>query len=266
MTTSLDAPVAPEQRSAPQQRVDAFVGDAMQAVRDVMVKHNMTYAEYDTVKQWLISVGEAGEWPLFLDVWFESTVEQLATRQRPGSKGTILGPYYLPDQTELTSPATLPMRDDEKGERLVFSGSVRSADGAALPDAVLDIWQADAGGMYSGFGAAAPDTNLRARVHTDDQGRYEIHTVLPAPYEIPKEGPCGRLLAAAGWSAFRPAHLHVRVTAPGHQELISQLYFSGGAYVTSDIASAVKDELIVTLADADGGKAASYEFVLAPGS
>lgn len=266
MTTSLDMPVAPEQRSARQQRVAAFVGDVMTAVRDVMVKHDMTYADYDAVKSWLISVGEAGEWPLFLDVWFESTVEQLATRQRPGSKGTILGPFYLPNQTETTSPATLPMRDDEKGDRLVFTGEVRSADGSPLADAVLDVWQADADGLYSGFGADAPGTNLRARVHTDADGRFEIHTVVPAPYEIPKAGPCGQLLAAAGWSAFRPAHLHVRVTAPGHQELISQLYFHGGAYVDNDVASAVKNELVVTLADADGGKAASYDFELAPSS
>ena len=261
---AVSATIPAQQRSASQQRVDAFVGEVMEAVRAVMVKHDMTYDEYAAAKQWLIDVGEAGEWPLFLDVWFESTVEQLANRQRAGSKGTILGPYYLPDMVELRTPATLPMRENEKGEQLVFSGQVRATDGTGLGGAVIDMWQADADGLYSGFGMEGPDGTLRGRVVTDADGRFEIHTILPAPYEIPKAGPCGNLIAAAGWSAFRPAHLHVIVSAPGHQSLTSQLYFAGGEFLTNDIASAVKDELVLHPQAVDGGKAAAYDFVLDP--
>ena len=265
MTSTLDAPVAAAPRTSRQQRVDAFVGDAMAAVRDVMVRHDMTYDEYAAVKQWLIELGEAGEWPLFLDVWFESTVEKLATSQRKGSKGAILGPFYLPDQVELPSPATLPMRDDEPGEPLVLAGQVRSTDGRALSGAVVDIWQADAAGLYGNFGLDGPPGTLRARVIADDEGRFEIHTILPAPYEIPKSGPCGQLIAAAGWSAFRPAHLHVLVTSPGHEMLISQLYFADTDYLDNDVASAVKDELVLRPEKAaDGGKRAAYDFVLDP--
>jgi catechol 1,2-dioxygenase len=236
----------------------------MAAVREVMVRHDMTYDEYAVAKQWLIDVGEAGEWPLFLDVWFESTVEQLANRKKAGTKGSILGPYYLPDSPQLATPATLPMRADEKGEQLVFSGQVRDTEGRALAGAVIDMWQADADGLYSGFGLDGPAETLRGRITADGDGRFEIHTILPAPYEIPKGGPCGQLVAAAGWSAFRPAHLHVIVSAPGHESLTSQLYFDGGEYLTNDIASAVKDELVLYPTAVDGGKAAEYDFVLDP--
>lgn len=263
MASTLDAPVAPALRTSGQQRVDAFVGDAMAAVRDVMARHDMTYGEYAAVKQWLIEVGEVGEWPLFLDVWFESTVEKLVTSRRRGSKGAILGPFYLPDQVELRTPATLPMREDEPGESLVLAGQVRSTDGRALRGAVVDVWQADAAGFYGNFGLDGPPGTLRGRVIADDEGRFEIHTILPAPYEIPKGGPCGKLIAAAGWSAFRPAHLHVLVTSPGHEMLTSQLYFADTDFLDDDVASAVKEELVLRLEEAaDGGRCAAYDFVL----
>jgi len=105
---------------------------------------------------------------------------------------------------------------------------------------------------------------LRGRVIADADGLFEVQTVLPAPYEIPKNGPCGQLIAAAGWSAFLPAHLHVIVSAPGHAALTSQLFFDGGEFLSNDIASAVKDELILHPEEIDGGKAAEYDFVLDP--
>lgn len=264
MTSTLEAPIARVERTASQERVDAVVSDAMAAVRDVMVRHAMTYGEYAAIKQWLIDVGTAGEWPLFLDVWFESTVEQLESRQRRGSKGTILGPFYLPDQAQLPTPATLPMREHESGDPLVLTGQVVSTDGTALPGAVVDVWHADAAGLYSGFGLDGPDGTLRARVLCDELGRFEIRTVLPAPYEIPKDGPCGALIAAAGWNAYRPAHVHVLVTAPGHERLISQLYLPDSDYLYNDVASAVKDELMLHAQDTGDGKHASYDFVLDP--
>ena len=51
----------------------------------------------------------------------------------------------------LQAPYELPHRSDEKGERLLITGRVLSADGTPLPGAVLDVWQADADGLYSGF-------------------------------------------------------------------------------------------------------------------
>ena len=252
-----------EQAPAPtQQRVDTIVSAVLAGVRQALDTNDVTYAEYDAAKQWLISVGESGEWPLFLDVWIESTVEQAANRNRAGSKGTILGPFHLTDVVELSTPAALPMRIDEPGERLTFSGTVRSADGTAIPGAIVDMWHADSDGLYSGFADGVPAGNLRGKVTADSAGSFEVHTVLPAPYEVPKSGPCGVLIAAAGWSAFRPAHLHVIVSAPGHDSLTTQLYFDGGEFLSNDIATAVKPELVLTPVAVDGGKAASYDFVL----
>ena len=79
----------------------------------MIAEHDVSYEEYSVMKQWLIDVGEAGEWPLFLDVFVESAVEEQVFAAA-GSQGTILGPYHLPDAPVLEAPYELPRRPDER--------------------------------------------------------------------------------------------------------------------------------------------------------
>ncbi|MEA2324941.1 MAG: catechol 1,2-dioxygenase, partial [Solirubrobacteraceae bacterium] len=240
-----------------------LIGDLVQRVRAFVAEHGATYEEYRAAKQWLIEVGEAGEWPLFLDVFVESAVEERAYAARPGSPGAIEGPYYLPDAPLLQPPFRLPCRDDEPGEALVLSGRVTSAGGGPLAGALLDVWQADAEGRYSGFSSEVPDGNLRGRVTAGDDGRYEVRTVRPAPYTIPHDGPTGRLIAAAGWHPWRPAHIHLKVSADGHELLTTQLTLADSEWVDDDVARAVKEPLIVRPQRRDGVLRIEHDFVLA---
>jgi catechol 1,2-dioxygenase len=242
------------------ERVSTVVTAVLQGVHEVIRSHDVTYPEFQAAKQWLMDLGEGGEWPLFLDVFAEHVVEEVAARTQDGTKGSILGPYYLPDQRQLPSVCTLPMRPDEQGAPLVFSGRVTDLAGLPMDGAELDIWHADSEGYYSGFAPDIPAGNLRAVVKTDSEGRFEITTVQPAPYQIPTDGPTGRLIDAAGWHPWRPAHLHLIVRAPGHRPITTQLYFAGGEYVDSDVAEAVKPELVLTPVD----QRAVYDFVLEP--
>ncbi|MDJ0350449.1 catechol 1,2-dioxygenase [Cryobacterium sp. PH29-G1] len=248
------------------ERVSLIVNEVLGAVYDTVRKHQVSYAEFNVLKAWLISVGEDGEWPLFLDVWVEHVVEEVATGDRSGSKGTIEGPYYIPEAPTLTTPATLPMRADEAGTPLLLSGQVTGTDGAALGGAIVEIWHADDDGFYSQFAPGLPEWNLRATVIADDNGNFAINTIQPAPYQIPTDGSCGKLIAAAGWHAWRPAHLHLKVSAPGRQLLTAQLYFEGDTHLSDDIASAVKSELVLRpTPTADGaGREVTYDFVLDP--
>ena len=194
-------------------RVSAMATEALQALHEVIRRHEMTYAEYDALKSWLISVGEDGEWPLFLDVWVEHVVEDVNTSHREGNKGSIEGPYYVPGSPEHESPGVIDQRDDEKGDQLTFAGQIRSTDGTPLTDAKIELWHAD-----------------------------------------------------ANWHAWRPAHLHVKVSAPGHELLTAQLYFPGDPHNEDDIASAVKPELMLDVQDdpSGTGKVVDYDFVLDP--
>ena len=70
----------------------------------------------------------------------------------------------------------------------MFSGSVTSTDGTPLAGALLDVWQDNGAGEYSHFHPGVPEHNLRGRLVTDADGRFEVETVLPVPYEIPTDG------------------------------------------------------------------------------
>ncbi len=247
------------------ERVSTLAREVLDAVHETIRKHKVTYDEYNALKAWLIQVGEDGEWPLFLDVWVEHVVEDVATEHREGSKGTIEGPYYVPDAPEQGAQGSVPTRDDEPGTPLTWTGTVTSTDGSPLEGATVELWQADDDGYYSQFAPGIPEWNLRGTFTVGADGAFRIGTIQPAPYQIPTDGSCGKLIAAAGWHAWRPAHLHVKVTAPGHEQLTAQLYFPGDEHNDDDIASAVKPELMLApAAQGDGSVAVEYGFVLDP--
>lgn len=248
----------------PPERVAAIVTSILKGVHGAIAEHDVTYPEFQAAKAWLMSVGEGGEWPLFMDVFVEHAVEEQVAKSQTGTKGSILGPYYLPGQARLSSTCSLPRRDDEQGTPLVLEGQVRDCDGTPLAGAEIDIWHADSDGYYSGFAPHVPDGNLRGVVVTDEEGRFSIDTIQPAPYQIPHDGPTGQLIEAAGWHPWRPAHLHIQVRADGHRTT-TQLYFAGGDYLDSDVAEATKPELVLDPQDdGTGTRRSSYDFELEP--
>ncbi|MAY98429.1 catechol 1,2-dioxygenase [uncultured Nocardioides sp.] len=248
----------------PPERVSTLAREVLEAVHATIRRHDVTYDEFNALKAWLISVGEDGEWPLFLDVWVEHVVEEVNSAQRAGSKGTIEGPFYVPGAPRGTGSTTLSMRADEPGTPLLFTGTVTSVDGTPLPGALVEIWHADADGFYSQFAPDIPEWNLRGAVVADEDGSFSIRTVQPAPYQIPTDGSCGKLIHAAGWHSWRPAHLHLKVGAEGHQLVTTQLYFPGDPHNDDDVASAVKPELMLDPRPAEDGDGAEvvYDFVL----
>lgn len=256
-----------EVADTPPERVAAIVTAVLRGVHGAIEEHDVTYPEFQAAKAWLMSVGEGGEWPLFMDVFVEHAVEEQVAKSHTGTKGSILGPYFLPGQVRLPATCELPRRDDEQGTPLVLAGQVRDLDGTPLGGAEVDIWQADSDGYYSGFAPHVPDGNLRGVVVTDGEGRFAISTIQPAPYQIPTDGPTGQLIESAGWHPWRPAHLHVQVRAEGHRTITTQLYFAGGEWLESDVAEAVKPELVLDPQDDGHGiRRSSYDFELEPES
>ena len=252
-------------RDTPKERVDMLARKVLGAVHAAIREHNVTYDEYNALKAWLIQVGEDGEWPLFMDVWVEHVVEEVTSAHRQGSKGTIEGPYYVPNAPELGADAALPMRPEEPGTPLTWEGSITSTDGTPLDGAKLEVWHCDDLGLYSQFSEGQPEWNLRGTLTVGPDGRFKVRTIRPKPYQIPTDGSCGRLIDAAGWHAWRPAHVHVKVSAPGHELLTAQLYFPGDVHNDDDVASAVKPELMLApVSQPDGSLSVEYGFILDP--
>jgi hypothetical protein len=87
--------------------------------------------------------------------------------------------------------------------------------------------------------------------------------VVPADYPIPDDGPVGDLLTAFGRHPWRPAHVHFRLAAEGHHELITHLFLPGSPYLESDAVFGVKEELIQPVEQTDDGPILRYGFTLA---
>ncbi|MGI0148454.1 MAG: dioxygenase, partial [Thermoplasmata archaeon] len=222
-------------------RVQTVVNSLLTAVRAQLVEHKVTHAEYHAAVMHHIGMAEAHETPLLLDVFFESTVERSDTADRPGSEGTVQGPYYVANPPLLERPYVLSMRSNEPGDACIFRARVLDVAGKPIRGAELDMWQAGNDGTYSSLVGDAPPYNLRGRMMTDEDGAIEVRTIVPAPYQIPNKGPTGHLLNLIGRHSWRPAHFHFFVGAPGFQRLTTQVYLAGGDWLDSDCVGGVKD-------------------------
>jgi catechol 1,2-dioxygenase len=233
---------------ASQQRLEAIFVDVRGALIEVIRRHRVTWEEYRAATSWLEQAGsQAHEIPLLLDVFLSPAVDDINAPGNGSTESNVEGPFYIPGAAVLEPPYALPQRTDEPGDVLFFSGTVKAADGSALARAQLDVWQSDSEGRYSYIHPDVPPGNLRGRLLTDAQGAFELRTVIPAPYEIPTGGATGQLVAALGRTAFRPAHIHVKVSREGFRPLTTQIYFEGDPWLDTDIVDAAKPALITRL-------------------
>jgi protocatechuate 3,4-dioxygenase beta subunit len=108
------------------------------------------------------------------------------------------------------------------GPRIIVYGRVLDERGIGVAGALVEVWQANAGGRYrhKRDGYLAPlDSNFGGcgRSITGDDGSYSFRTVQPGAYPWPN-----------GPNDWRPAHIHFSIFGHGFgQRLITQMYFEG---------------------------------------
>ena len=161
-----------------------------------------------------------------------------------GTESTVLGPFYVPDSPSMPFGADLRRRHLDEAETCLVTGKVTDEHGQAIAGATLEVWQTAANGYYDVQDPAAPAWNLRGTLSTDAQGRYALVTEKPVSYPVPTDGPVGRMLDAAGRHAFRPAHLHFMIKAPGCEPLVTHIFVEGDPYLDSDAVFATKQSLV----------------------
>ena len=144
------------------------------------------------------------------------------------------------------------------GERIRVHGRILDENARPVPQTLVEIWQANAGGRYrhvkdSYFAPLDQNFGGCGRTITDDQGRYEFLTVRPGAYPWPNR--------ANDW---RPMHIHFSVFGSGFgQRLISQMYFQGDPLIDlCPIAATIKtrsqlDRLVAPL-DMQGSRPMDY--------
>ena len=173
-----------------------------------------------------------------------------------------LGPFYPPKWSGDIDNDLLAFggKNFLKGTQLALSGRVLGVDGTPLIGATVEIWQTDDTGRYrhpddDGEGPAKRGFQGFGRTVADADGRYTFRTIKPVLY------------------SGRPPHIHFKVIAPGHRELVTQMYFAGenterGGWFGF---SKERDRLTVTatpsLPRRDGDRAVlavNFDLVLAP--
>ena len=171
-------------------------------------------------------------------------VDAINNRKPNGAtENTILGPFYIPNAPHYPLGANISL--DGKGEPLVVRGKVTDAEGKPIAGAKIDVWQANDDGFYDvQQKGVQPDMNLRGLFTADSEGGYWFRSAKPRYYPIPDDGPVGKLLAKLGRHPNRAAHLHMIVTAPGFEPVVTHIFTPDCPYLEEDAVFGVKESLI----------------------
>lgn len=224
--------------------VQALVAQLHQFARQVQLTHE----EWRGAIAFLHRVGamsndSRSEFSLLSDVIGLSSLVDLLASDPAATPGSVLGPFHTVGSPWLPNPANL--IGANQGQRVLLRGRVCGADNLPLQGATLDFWQNAANGLYWQVDPAQPTDNLRCRLRVTGDGRFEIATIRVVPYQIPTDGPVwADLVEPAGRSAWRPAHFHLIVAAPGHRTLVTELFDADDPYLDSDAVFGVRAALV----------------------
>jgi len=248
----------------------------LRQIMQSLVKHLHGFARDVDLKQeewlmavdWLAKTGKLctdkrHEFILLSDVLGLSMLVDAMNHRFPegATPSTVIGPFHIDGSPEMAMGANV--AEGLAGETTFLVGTVRDMNGKPVEGAKLDIWQADADGLYeSQLGAEEP--TLRAVFHTGADGKYAIRTIAPPGYSIPMDGTVGDLLRQTDISHFRPAHIHFLIAAPGYETLVTHLFKKGAKYIDSDVVFGVKDKLIVEFEKHPAGKTPTGEISQEP--
>jgi catechol 1,2-dioxygenase len=185
------------------------------------------------------------EFILLSDILGVSMLVDAINNRRPSgaTENTILGPFYVPNAPRYPLGANICL--DGKGEPLLMKGRVVTVTGAPVAGAVLDVWQTNDDGYYDvQQKGVQPDFNLRGVFASNAEGKYWFRTARPRYYSIPDDGPVGMLLRSLGRHPNRAAHVHLKVSAPGFDPVITHIFTPDCPYLAEDAVFGVKDSLV----------------------
>ena len=162
-----------------------------------------------------------------------------STLKRAPAQALIHLPHTLSELTgPVVSPALLGPNDNDltkhfadppQGERIIVAGRILDEDGRGVPNALVEIWQANAAGRYQHKRDNHPaplDPNFlgAGRVITDEVGNYRFVTIKPGAYPWRNHH-----------NAWRPAHIHLSLFGRAFvTRLVTQMYFPGDPLLPHD--------------------------------
>jgi catechol 1,2-dioxygenase len=240
----------------PDPRLRELLSSLIRHLHQFAVETSLTEAEWLAGVHFLTAVGQISsdrrqEFILLSDTLGLSMLVDLINHGGDGNvtESTVLGPFYVPDSPWRADGDAI--TGDLGPTPLLVSGHVREVTGHAIPGAVVDVWQNAANRLYAVQDEHQAPDNLRGRFRAGPDGAFAFRTVRPVDYPIPDDGPVGRMLAATGRHPWRPAHVHLIVSAEGYERVTTHIFDAASAYLGSDVVFGVKPSLVRTFTEHD---------------
>lgn len=268
--------------NAPNPRLKVIMTSLIQHLHEFARETQLTEEEWYQGIQFLTDVGhitdsKRQEFILLSDTLGLSMLVIAQNNRKPAdcTESTVFGPFYLSHAPHF--PLGADISNGAVGERCFVRATVVSRLGTAIANAQVEVWQADAAGLYDVQYADNVEHRARGVFHTDAQGRVYFSSVLAEAYPIPTDGPVGRMLKATARDPMRPAHMHFMIETPGYERLVTHVFRDNDRHLDTDAVFGVRSSLIThwqrhdTEATPDGQRAVGpyytldFQFVLNPG-
>lgn len=182
--------------------------------------------------------------PPYLYPAYASTVKRAPSRPLipvSQSLSELTGPVYGQDEigsldNDLTRNSVI--NGEPLGERIIVTGRVLDDRGKPIPNALVEVWQANATGRYmhkvdQHDAPLDPNFHGAGRTLTDENGVYRFTTIRPGAYPWRNH-----------FNAWRPPHIHFSICGVNFlQRLVTQMYFPNDPLLPLDpIFNGIADE------------------------
>lgn len=247
---TLTAAVIDSFRNTPDPRLKAVLESLTLHLHAFVREVSPSIQEWEAAIDFLTATGQKcddvrQEFILLSDVLGVSMmVETINDEETPdATDSTVLGPFHMVESPQRALGDNV--SPESEGDVCVVRGRIVSVTGDPIPDAQIDVWQANTKGFYDVQQPGIQTVgNGRGLFRADENGEFNFRSVVPSYYPIPTDGPVGGLLNATARHPYRPAHIHFIVTAPGFKELTTHIFVGGSEYIDSDAVFAVKQSLV----------------------
>ncbi len=255
-TDGLTARVVESLAGCPDPRLRTVLSSVVRHLHECAVENALTESELMAGIRFLTDVGHRStdrrqEFILLSDTLGLSMLVDLINHGTvtAATESTVLGPFYVSGAPWRADGGAI--TDDLGSEPLIVNGRVVDTSGHPQRGAVVDVWQNAPNRLYAVQDDRQATDNLRGRFRANADGTFSFRTSRPVDYSIPDNGPVGRMLRATGRHAWRPAHIHLLVSADGCVPVTTHIFDAASPYLDSDVVFGVKRSLVQTFVPHD---------------
>lgn len=256
--------------NTPDPRLKEIINSLVQHLHAFAREVRLTEKEWEQGIDFLTRVGQKcddkrQEFILLSDTLGLSMLTVAMNNDKPDgcTEATVVGPFHVEDAPHYEHGDDV--ANGAVGQPCLVRGTVRGLDGKPIAGATMEVWQADADGLYDVQHPDYEHASARGILKSGPNGEFHFRSILAESYPIPHDGPVGEMLIATNRHPWRPAHLHFMIVAEGYETLTTHVFRNDDQYLDSDAVFGVRQSLVTDWTQQpDGSWLVDYDFVLNP--